>query len=554
MGLRDDNFLIDSDLQTIVSAFEKGLVRAEDVDATVALFRRPLEDLAVIPTIAGTILDNTPGALPESPIGDGGGEEIGLLAETKIDAVEGGEEEEEENFMLDIMKKWGKDCLPCDLRIFTTHDADFFKDLETGWKDALDKIDVNLGDFDLLMEDTSLEGLITKVCAFADLLKFQCVPDIEKLLFLLRNLLQANNMEFSLSMGKVDELLMGILGPLLNELAAQLSLIGDLIGGPIKCIIDAVKMQISYLASSRAAGVSFVEYMRREGLEVKDDVTGFMSGATSRAVANRSLRDAAEAQQEWLSGTTSLRRDRNQRDSTVTVRREPVQPTSLSRRDDAPPSGSSLGEGEGEGDSPSQRPTPSPDETNQAQTSRLQSASRFADRLSQEASLRRLNTLLSRGISYLMAKKDYVLGMIEGLVNNSILERWNSLIPFAKDKTDILMLLSIGKAIKELADQGQISCGVDLEEITEEEAAKIYNRLFVGTAMSYNQMTVVDGNIEAVRNVVPQRAFGGRPGEGEETSSNIVVRRPLSSCLKKISSDDADKVSLWISQLEGAGS
>ena len=36
----------------------------------------------------------------------------------------------------------------------------------------------------------------------------------------------------------------------------------------------------------------------------------------------------------------------------------------------------------------------------------------------------------------------------------------------------------------------------------------------------------------------------------DEPLSNVVIRRPISSCLKKITTDESDQVQRWIRQLE----
>ena len=127
---------------------------------------------------------------------------------------------------------------------------------------------------------------------------------------------------------------------------------------------------------------------------------------------------------------------------------------------------------------------------------------------------------------------------------------------FAHSKTDLLKFISILKAFAETIEAGDISCGSNSDGLTEEEVARVV-RHWQHPAESL-EIIVEDGNITTRRraDISDGSSDGGvvTGGEGSDSTaeslSNIVVRRPISSCLKKVTTDEADQINHWIRQLE----
>lgn len=178
----------------------------------------------------------------------------------------------------------------------------------------------------------------------------------------------------------------------------------------------------------------------------------------------------------------------------------------------------------------------------------LDSMTNALDEIEDEASLDRLEAYLERGMTYIKQKKDYLINILKELVQNGT-ERWNQRVDFAEGKRDLLRLISTVKGLIETIAKGEMTCG-DPEEMTEEELNSFIAH-FIPSSPTL-EVSIQDDILVVERSqpngTVATDITGGTVANVE--LRNFVVRRPISSCLKKITSEQVDQAQVWISLLE----
>ena len=521
MSLRDENPLIDNDLSLIIEAYEKAMLKSRDADSVFVPFRRHLEKMTNLPQSIITSIDAVP--LPaqdserdrltpdnqhtdprnprntvEEDIQDTRvadfpaeapsrvptpEEEIGNPASGKIS--EDGDDEED---WQEKVSNWVSECVPCDFRVMSSLDADFFADISTNWENALDKTWDNLKKLDGLLSD---ENVVNPFCELADALKMNCPGDLEKMMFLLSTLLDQMELQVGLDLGIADDYLSSILEPIFSELGGMLDLIDDSVLKPVRCVLDVIEYNINRGPAVARRMQDAYSVSRRTGW---GDVTDTADGADS------------QSESQELAGRA----------------REEVQAQQSSNETQANPNNA---------------------------LDRVESAFERAEHTL--SFLDRFKNLVEEGKDYLEEKKDWLLSLIEEFLDNGF-ERWNDTVSFARGKNDILTYISILKAFVDAAKSDDFECGPD---------SGIVDRSNVITVMEYFQhpaealdVTVEDGIIVARRNPPSSESASGSDPDADirvtSNIDNIVARRPISSCLNKVTSDEAEQVNHWIRQLE----
>lgn len=141
----------------------------------------------------------------------------------------------------DKMGKWVKDCIPCDLRLDSWLEmnpgvdlngvVNAFKGVELGFLNSVGNILNNLdifGDF----------------CALMDLFNFTCIPDLQRILFLLSTMLAFEMPQLDGLIGLVAMLIAPLLTPILSAIMGLLDQFELLVANPLECIVDALNLQI----------------------------------------------------------------------------------------------------------------------------------------------------------------------------------------------------------------------------------------------------------------------------------------------------------------------
>lgn len=522
MGLRDDNPMIDSDLDLIITAFEKSMVKSRDIDSVFVPFRREISAFASYPKSVVESIDGVP--LPSeseegSSASSSGGAGIvpAVVSSPELTAgdpntpVEDGDDEEG---LTDKIKDWVTECIPCTgefKRTISSMDADFFKEIGFEWDRALDETWDKLTDFELLLDGNDPTRAF---CDMAGALKGQCTTDLKKMLFIFNVMLSRIEVELSIDLSILDTFLMAALSPLFNGLAANLDLIASLALDPLRCVLDYMQFQVNNKA--RLAGearAAIIDPTRRQIQEQRARMNAALRSPVSVSVTSTSRRPPSEAER-------AARRAQQEQMRIAFERQSGQQMASATQR------------------------------ANQA-FERTREALDYLDRFQE---------YLTCGVDYLEDKKNWLLGLIEEFINDS-LDRWNDKMSFAQNKTEMLTMTSILSAMIETSKGGGITCGPESGGLSQEDVQRIV-RHWVHPSESL-EITVDGDNIVTRRR--PGEQAGGEGvftdgegvftgGEGPDSTAedlpNVVVRRPISSCLKKITTDEAEQVQYWIRQLE----
>lgn len=524
MGLRENNPMIDSDLELIVAAFEKAMIKSQDIDSVLVSFRREISSFANYPRSIVNSIDGVP--IPSEPEeGNSMTVDSGVpipsspetLSGDPNTPIEDGDDEEE---WTEKVKNWISECVPCSgefNRTISAMDADFLSDIGEGWDRTLDETWDKLNNFENFLEDADVSA---SFCDLGSSLMGQCTPDIEKMTFVLSMMLDRMQIEFSLDLSILDSFLMSALSPIFNELAANLDLIGSLALDPIHCVLDNIQYQINNsqrLASEARSAI--IDPVKRQAYEQRQRIqqaiyrnqaqaTNLASSAHGATVLERSEAEAAAER-------AKLDRVRVQQQQ----------------------------------------------QSNQQMQSALSRANQAFDRTKNSLNaLDQFQEYITAGVDYLENKKEWLLSLIEEFVNSG-LDRWNDQIAFAQNKTNILTFISIMKAVTEAAQSGDISCGPDSDSMSEEDVARVVQ--YWQHPSESLEIIVEDGNIITRRRpeLPSNREAGdrgiitGSSGDSSDDASvgefpNIVARRSISSCLKKVTTDEAEQIQTWISQLE----
>lgn len=537
MSLRDENPMVDSDLELIITVFEKSMAKSQDIDSVLVPFRRELGALSNYPQSIIESIDNVP--LPSLSEESGGDPDVvGPLtgdtpAATLTPEVANGdpntpiEDGDDSEDLTEKIKDWVSECVPCSgdfERTISSMNAEFFADIGKEWDKTLDKTWDKLTNFEDFLTDSD-DNTISAFCDIGGALKDQCVPDIKKMIFILSMMLNQMQKEFSLDLGIVDSFLMSALSPIFNQLGANLDLIDDLALKPIRCVLDYIQHQINNGPKmAEQARASIIDPVRRDAYKARGKIEAALRRNTQRSSSRNRIERPSEA--ELAAERASLEQQRTRLRERNRERLE----SALSRANNA-----------------------------------FDSAN---DSLS---FLDKFQGYLTAGTEFLENKKDWLLGLIEEFIDSG-LDRWNDQMIFARKKTDLLTAISIMKAMVETIQNGDISCGSESDNMTAEDVARIVR--YWQHPSEALEIIVEDGNIitrrlpsvpsteeandsEAGKSASKDGGTGrgvitgtSGPDSTGEVLPNIVVRRPISSCLKKITTDEADQVSHWIRQLE----
>jgi hypothetical protein len=545
MGLRSQNPMIDSDLELIITSFEKAMAKSRDVDSVLVPFRRQMPALANYPKSIIESIDGIP--LPSrSEEGDSSvkGPTVPrvtsspeLLKGDPLTPIEDGDDDDDLNKKI---KDWVADCVPCSGEKFGTKfgtgafsfeasgsmkdgpsskrtlsamDADFFKDVGKKWDSTLDEIEGKLNNFEDFLSNSD-EDLLSAFCDLGNALMDQCSSDLKKIQFVLSMMLNRMELEFSLDLGIIDSFLMAALSPIFNQLAANLDLIADLALDPLRCVLDYMQYQINN--APRLAQEAKASILDSVKLDAQNKRLRMQA-----ALRNKKLEISNNKKSGKSEAELAAERARLQKQYLEALKKSGQQvPSAIQRSNNA--------------------------------LKQTQDATNYLENLS---------SYLTEGVSYLEDKKEWLFNLIEEFINDGM-DKWEANMDFAQGKSNLLNMLSIVSATVSSAQNGDISCGPDSNGMTEENVLKIV-RHWQHPSESL-EIIIEDDNI-ITRRIPKDEKKKEKDGRGIVTGSqgpdsgssniqtafsNIVARRPISSCLKKVTADEAEQINRWISQLE----
>jgi hypothetical protein len=553
MGLRDQNPIIDADLELIISSYEKAVVKSNDLDSVFVPFRRELESISNYPSSVISSIDQVPLATPEEEAGVD--EETSGVPDASVtpESVAGEpetpiEEGSEDDDWTEKAKDWVADCIPClddYQRVISSMSADFYKDLGVKWGVTLKETWDKLQDLESLLSGADMD-LVNAFCDLGDALKIHCIPDLKRMVFVLTSFLDKMQTDLRVDLSVLDSFLTSALAPVFNEFAANLDLLGDLAINPIRCTLDFVQFQVNNATGLAEAAAS----------EVVDPVIRF--AYEKRMRLNEARRAAYRVERAETLAAREVRRRAEERET------EEREASSYSTGEEDQAARPQRTRSEAEILATRARLEEEYQEYlgNRSQMQNaIQRASQAFDRAKNSLSyLERFKHYLTEGADWLEDKKTWLLELIEEFINTA-LDRWNDNISFARGKKDILTMVSILMAMIEAAKNGDLSCGSETDALNEDDVSNIL-RYWTHPAESL-EIIFENGNI-VTRRLPSGSTDSGSDGRGESVSSgdkgadrvtsldleNVVLRRPISSCLKKITTEEADQVEEWIRQLE----
>lgn len=489
MSLRDTNPYIDSDLSLIITTFERSMARNNNESALFVPFRREINGFSGVPrTVIDSISslpafqakpetnDSGPSTVPSIPTPSGAlNDDDEALSEQQSPSEDGDDNEE----WLNKAKNWVQDCVPCDFRSLTKFDPNFLGDVKGDWEKALGDIDASLSKFDneLLNSDV----VFSNVCGLAGQLKPHCIPDLNKIIWLLNFLLSKLNKEIDINLNIFDNLITGILSPIFNAMLSNVDLIDKLALDPIFCVVEQLNATI-YKFQNQALGPT----------------VRFSRNPTQEQIANNS---------------------RDQREAADVGRQEVL-------------------------------------EAARAQQS-TQSVSAFLQQARSENEFSVLKDYLETGINYVKNYKKWLTDMLKDIVGSQT-ESWNSKVDTSKQKLDLLRLIGLVNSIVNAANNGDFICGVDEDSLTAEELKTLIDSYI--NPNTNLEVSLEDDNL-IIRRDRRQDELDQSDGEIQGTDStsasssrkipsNIVLTKPISACLKKVTAEEYNQVQLWIKQLE----
>lgn len=174
------------------------------------------------------------------------------------------------------------------------------------------------------------------------------------------------------------------------------------------------------------------------------------------------------------------------------------------------------------------------------------------DEIQQATTLEEFKGYIERGIQYITQKVEWLKDVLSDLVENGM-DELDGQIEFGSGKNNILRYMSIISALIDAARGGEVPCGPEHSDGFSEEELYTFMQYYRHPSESL-EISLVDGNLVVLRT---DRSTGDSIGSNDVGADaegvnfdNIILERPISSCLKKISSSEADQVRQWISQLE----
>jgi len=551
MGLRDKNPLIDSDLELIVTTFEKAMIKSRDSDSVLVPFRRHLNVMEALPTSIKKSINDVPN--PASGV-----EQSNTAMASAPDSIitpegaasadsESKEDSEDDAEWKEKVKELLEDCIPCDFRSLTSLDAEFFSGIADKWESAIDKAGESLDslegildgykdkftglvdqadelvdDIKAIGEGTTEDGKtisgdivspLQNICEIGNSLKGQCIPDIKKMIFMMEMFLTDMENQFSLDLGIADSFLTSLLSPLFNEMVGNLDIIDELALGPIRCVLNNIEQQIM-----RGGEVAAQGFESATNVAESRNIVGRVATRRSQEDSNSIFNSQANQ--------TPARSTRMTRAEELAERAQAEQSALRQRAERQAQRGS---------------------ERINSAFDRMREATTFLDRFKR---------CLQTAFDYLEDKKDWLINLLEELVSTGD-EQFSNNLSFAQNKKDLLENIAIMKALVDAAKAGGFSCGPETDSMTESEL-EVFFTMYQHPSESLD-ISVINGNIVVRRNPDGQSGSDGNTvttgasSSGASGLGNIVVQRPISSCLKKVTAEEADQVQQWIAQLEQEG-
>lgn len=286
MALRDENPFIDADLQLIITTYESGV---NSQDSEESLYPVLASSLIRVKMAAQAAVTNVQSYLTKT---------TEVSASDLVDRVTATTEADRLTKLGDFLS----DCIPCSLR------PDFNKDLpdlssmgDLFEKDIQHKLD-HLKDIeDVMKSPVVFDGL----CELLNTLKVNCIPDLVRILGLLKILLSKMSINMSNVQKGIFGLALSFLSSILQGIASLLDKFDLAVTNPVECILTQLEIQYAELNRQFVAAAEVandvqtgLETVRQEGQN-----RSLLSSPRRESARERSERLRTERQQEDLTST-----------------------------------------------------------------------------------------------------------------------------------------------------------------------------------------------------------------------------------------------------------
>ena len=503
MGLRDQNPFVEQDLAVVIGTFERRMARSRDADSVFVGFRRDLEGYANVPASFIDSIDMLPSIQREIASDESDDDETpdpegrrGRRGRRGRHGRVGRVIPPEETTGEDVEDE--EDVSPWEAEIASWGEECQPCDFRQMWEDAQ-----GFGDDLIDLWDSVLDDILDQLPSLENLLD-QSDIDLADLLCDMFDL-------FKFQCNPDLEKIAWLLGQLLNQMEIELTdmlsgIFDQLLTALLEPLFNAMMSSLDLIEDLVLGPIQCViDEIRRQIEQISRNKSAFENAFNYNPSSSSSAQAEAERQRQEIQ----------------------------------------------DADQAEQQSERSPQAA-------LDGANRTIDIIDQVASLEVFKRYVERAHTFMREKKDWLVAQLADLIGQQN-EEFNRRLDFAAGKTSILQFIALIKAIVALAKNGDISCGPDTTTATEEEY-----RLLIGTIIHPSEPSEIsaEGDMIVVRRrgTDPSRGPVITPGsdgvdspDAPEFIENIVVRRPISSCLKKVTEDQAAQTRQWIRQLEQEG-
>lgn len=490
MSLRDTNPYIDSDLSLIISTFEKSMIKSEDENALLIPFRREIDSFKGVPETAIAAISAVP-AFNTGIEGGVGSESSNVSLPTTSDALNDDDESLQEQQIpgedADNNQEWINKAKQWAQECVPCDLRTITKFDPEFFKDIKGDWDLSLGDIDKSLDNFDI-NLLNSESVFSSLCE-------------IASQLKGNCIP---DLKKIIWLLSFLKSKLDKEFSINLNIFDNLLINILTPVFNAMLGNLDMVDTLALKPIRCV--IDQLNLSVQK----FQNASLSATVPAPSM--------------SSRGINRLQEESTS---------AQISREEVA--------------------------EASRAEQS-TQSVSSFLERAKNRADFDILNGYLNTGLDYVKNYKKWIKDMIKDMVSSNT-ESWNKRVGLSGQKQDILRLIGLIRGIVSAAESGEFVCGVEDDGLSSEELKTLIDSYIHPNASL--DVSLEDDNLVIRRNTDAEDLSAGnnelQPGEsqdgnigngGRKVPSNIVLTKPVSSCLKNVKVEEYNQVQLWISQLE----
>lgn len=255
MALRDENPFIDADLQLIISTYEK---EANNHDTEASLYPPLAGSLVKTKTSAKDSIANVESYL---------GKTSSVNASDIVSSISSSEAED----VATKLKSFLQDCFPCSLRPTEKHQLPDATALSHAFEKDISQKFNHLKDIEDVMKGSVV---FDDLCEILNAMKVHCIPDLVRVLGLLKILLSKMSINMSNIQQGIFGFAMSFLSSFFQSVASLIDQFDIVVTTPIECILTQLEIQYAELnrqfvgttSSIQQAGIDVAREARQRDL------------------------------------------------------------------------------------------------------------------------------------------------------------------------------------------------------------------------------------------------------------------------------------------------